>query len=75
MNMEPIEVSETSAIRTKTPGNYPEENILHSNICPDFHNNTFCDGIPNCCSSTSWYKPELTKTAIENFPGVLHSLD
>jgi hypothetical protein len=26
--MEPIEGSETSAIRTKTPGNYPKENIL-----------------------------------------------
>jgi len=29
MNMEPIEGSETSAIRTKTPENYPKENILH----------------------------------------------
>jgi p-aminobenzoyl-glutamate transporter AbgT len=27
--MEPIEGSETSAIRSKTPGNYPKENILH----------------------------------------------
>ena len=29
MKMEPIEGSETSDIRTKTPGNYPKENILH----------------------------------------------
>ena len=29
MKMEPIQGSETSAIRTKTPGNYPKENILH----------------------------------------------
>ena len=29
MKMEPMEGSETSAIRTKTPGNYPKENILH----------------------------------------------
>jgi len=29
MKMESIEGSETSAIRTKTPGNYPKENILH----------------------------------------------
>ena len=28
MKIEPIEGSETSAIRTKTPGNYPKENIL-----------------------------------------------
>jgi hypothetical protein len=28
MKMEPIEGSETSVIRTKTPGNYPKENIL-----------------------------------------------
>ena len=28
MKMEQIEGSETSAIRTKTPGNYPKENIL-----------------------------------------------
>jgi len=27
--MELIEGSETSAIRTQTPGNYPKENILH----------------------------------------------
>jgi len=31
MKMEPIEGSETSAIRTKTPGNYPKENILQFN--------------------------------------------
>jgi len=29
MKMEPIEGYETSAIRTKTPENYPKENILH----------------------------------------------
>jgi len=29
MKMEQIEGSETSAIRTQTPGNYPKENILH----------------------------------------------
>jgi len=29
MKMEPIEGSETSAIRIKTPGNYPKENMLH----------------------------------------------
>jgi hypothetical protein len=28
MKMEPIEGSETSAIRNKTPGNSPRENIL-----------------------------------------------
>ena len=30
MKMELIEGSETSAIRTQTPGNYQKENILHS---------------------------------------------
>ena len=29
MKMELIQGSETSAIRTQTPGNYPKENILH----------------------------------------------
>jgi hypothetical protein len=29
MKMEPIEGSETSAIRRKMPGNYSKENILH----------------------------------------------
>jgi len=29
MKIEPIEDFETSAIRTKTPGNYPKEIILH----------------------------------------------
>ena len=30
MKMEPIASSETSAIRTQTPGNYPKRNKLHS---------------------------------------------
>jgi len=29
MKMEPIEGSETSAIRSQTPGNYSKESILH----------------------------------------------
>jgi len=29
MKMEQVEGSETSDIRTKTPGNYPKKNILH----------------------------------------------
>jgi len=29
MKIELIECSETSAIRTQTPGNYPKENTLH----------------------------------------------
>ena len=29
MKMEPIRSSETSAIKTQTPGNYPKRNILH----------------------------------------------
>jgi len=29
LKMEPIEGSETSAFRTRTPGNYLKENILH----------------------------------------------
>jgi len=29
MKMEPIASSETSAIRTQTPGNYPKRNKLH----------------------------------------------
>jgi len=31
MKMELIEGSETSAIRTQTPGNYPKENMLQTN--------------------------------------------
>ena len=29
MKMEPIESSETSAIKTRTPGNYPKENTTY----------------------------------------------
>ena len=37
MKMEPIVSSETSAIRTQTPGNYQKRNKLHIHIClPDF---------------------------------------
>ena len=32
MKMELIEGSETSAVRTQIPGNYPKENILHSYV-------------------------------------------
>jgi len=31
--MEPIVSTETSAIRTQTPGNYPKRNNLHSSTC------------------------------------------
>jgi len=37
MKMELIEGSETSAISTQTPGNYPKENILHLGILPYSH--------------------------------------
>jgi len=33
MKMELIESSETSAISTVTPGNYPKENILQRSTC------------------------------------------
>ena len=33
MKMEPIVSSETSAIRTQTPGNYPKRNKLHEFNC------------------------------------------
>jgi len=33
MKMELIEGSETSAIRTQAPGNYPKENIMQSHYC------------------------------------------
>jgi len=49
MKMEPIEGSETSAVRTKTPGNYPKENILHeeySSYLPAYENGT--DNVPKC---------------------------
>jgi hypothetical protein len=32
MKMEQIECSETSAYKIQTPGNYPEENIVNSDI-------------------------------------------
>jgi len=32
MKMEQTECSETSAYKIQTPGNYPEESILQSNI-------------------------------------------
>ena len=58
MKMELIEGSETSAIRTQTPGNYPKENVLHiehseslkikkpfGNLLPaDMHEPTFIHG-------------------------------
>ena len=33
MKMEPIVSSETSAVRTQTPGNYPKRNKLQSRVC------------------------------------------
>ena len=33
MKMEPIRSSETSAIKTHTPGNYPKRNILQLQFC------------------------------------------
>ena len=37
MKMEPIVSSETSAIRTQTPGNYPKRNNLHKYDSLDLH--------------------------------------
>ena len=34
MKMEPIVSSETSVIRTQTPGNYPKRNNLHFTLIP-----------------------------------------
>ena len=37
MKMEPIVSSETSAIRTQTPGNYPKRNKLHLHMSHTHH--------------------------------------
>ena len=39
MKMEQTECSETSAYKIQTPGNYPEESILHLTLCFLFGNN------------------------------------
>ena len=38
MKMEPIRSSETSAIKTQTPGNYPKSNILQLKHDESFEN-------------------------------------
>jgi hypothetical protein len=43
MKMETIEGSETSAFRTKTPGNYPKENILHNEHGEGLKSRTFTE--------------------------------
>jgi len=60
MKMEPIVSSETSAIRTQTPGNYPKRNNLHLEHGESLrtklpHNIIRCKayGIPNAQNKTS----------------------
>jgi len=52
MKMEPIEGSETSAIRTKTPGNYPKDNILQMRIYSGLLRRT-----NNIQNGTTFYTP------------------
>jgi len=42
MKMEPIVSSETSAIRTQTPGNYPKRNKLHLEHGESLKTNFLC---------------------------------
>ena len=48
MKMEPIVSSETSAIRTQTPGNYPKRNTLHLEHGESLKTRIFyyCFGLP-----------------------------
>ena len=41
--MEPIRSSETSDIKTQTPGNYPKRNILHEDVVQQYTENAFLD--------------------------------
>jgi hypothetical protein len=41
MKMEQIQCSETSAYKIQTPGNYPEDNILHPQHCESLKTTTF----------------------------------
>jgi len=46
MKMEPILSSETSAIRTQTPGNYPDRNKLHMEACLQMGGPKKCSIVP-----------------------------
>ena len=57
MKMELIESSETSAIRTQTPGNYPKENMLLFNfvclcIVFSFVGSDYCTDTVSCFCHT-----------------------
>jgi hypothetical protein len=67
MKMELIEGSETSAIRTQTPGNYTKENILHKEHGESLKSLIFCvylDGFPASLSHNGF--PMLS--LISNYP-------
>ena len=61
MKMEPIVSSETSAIRTQTPGNYPERNNLHFYILLTswFFNEGFVDRLRIIAWNCKCYLDEL----------------
>ena len=48
MKMEQEECSETSAYKIQTPGNYPEENIQHTEHGESLKSGTFFDIIHRC---------------------------
>jgi len=66
MKMELIEGSETSAISIATPGNYPKENILHTEHGESLKSRTFRLGYKNhsvyAVSDTSRLFPDKYKT-------------
>jgi len=53
MKMEPIMSSETSAIKTQTPGNYPERNKLYLEHGESFKNKNVMKMEPIASSETS----------------------
>jgi hypothetical protein len=81
--MEQIEGSETSAIRTKTPGNYPKENVLHiehgkslkSRIIPAVSLTMHCTAkiIKNVCDVHEIYDSVLCMTYLVIYTRILFS--
>jgi hypothetical protein len=65
MKMEETECSETSAYKIKTPGNYPEENIQHTETGKFEIKNTNCVDMATNCVDMATNCVDMAKNCVD----------
>ena len=75
MKMEPIRSSETSAIKTQTPGNYPKRNILQLEFSFVSAYRTFCPVLTSTCLFLQLSAYPTSHMTLSHFPSLCYPTD